>query len=385
MVYFILLLGLAQSLRRFSMEMTEQIEQLSERQTFEHVKSFHAITIQVGEPPQNLSAVILMDGKRELMVASIKGSNPSHIGLYNSSTSSSYVRIDPNKWYGDDKAILACDKVSFGNLTAQNQTFVVVSLNSKSRFDRAALPLWYDSKNDSTNFLNSLKSSGAVKVNAFTVDFENNVLTIGSREENGKKPEDAITFKVEVDTWTASFSTISVSGSTVATSNKVNFAMEQEDISGPYEEVTLFKSLAGANKTCDTSSSTCECTEDFKDFPALQFDFDGVIFTVEPRDYFSYKNGTCTFRVSDSSQWTLGAPIFEEYLSIFDGDQGTATFYRYHEIKKEEQAKPAEESNGWIIFAFICLAVLIVFAIIVLILCYCKRDDKNEGKNYNKL
>ncbi|OMJ72397.1 hypothetical protein SteCoe_29160 [Stentor coeruleus] len=258
---------------------------------------------------------------------------------------------------------------------------MIIDLNSKSKFDRAALPLWYDSKNGSKNFLNTLKSSGAVKTNAFTVDFESNVLTIGSREEENCNAEDAITLKVEIDTWTADFTTISVAGSNVSVGKKVNFALEQEDISGPYDEVNLFKSLAGNNKTCNTSLSTCECSEDFKDFPALEFNFNGVIFTVEPRDYFSYNNGTCTFRVSESSQWTLGAPIFEEYLSIFDGDQGTATFYRYHEIKKEEAAQPAEETkekgNGWIIFAFICLAVLILLAIIILILCYCRKDPND--------
>ncbi|OMJ74039.1 hypothetical protein SteCoe_27125 [Stentor coeruleus] len=391
MVYFVLLLGLAQSLKRFSMEMSEESGKFSEWQTMEHVKSFHSITLQVGQPPQNLSAVVLMDGKRELMIASVKGANPSRVELYNSTASSSYVRLDSNKWYGDDKAILACDKVSFGKMAAANQTFVVVSLNSKSKFDRAALPLWYDSKNDSTNFLNSLKNSGAVNVNAFTVDFENNLLTIGSREEESRKPEDAITFKLAVDTWTADFATISVKGSNVASNNKVNFALEQEDISGPYDEVNLFKSLAGTNKTCDTGASTCECSEDFKGFPALEFNFSGVIFTVEPRDYFSYNNGTCTFRVSDSGQWTLGAPIFEEYLSIFDGDQGTATFYRYHEIKKEEETpKPAEEteeeveeessSDGWIIFAYILLILLIILAVGVLIYCRCMKAATDYTK-----
>ncbi|OMJ72398.1 hypothetical protein SteCoe_29161 [Stentor coeruleus] len=220
---------------------------------------------------------------------------------------------------------------------------MIIDLNSKSKFDRAPLPLWYDSKNGSKNFLNTLKSSGAVKTNAFTVDFESNVLTIGSREEENCNAEDAITLKVEIDTWTADFTTISVAGSNVSVGKKVNFALEQEDISGPYYEVNLFKSLAGNNKNCDTSLSACECSEDFKDFPALEFDFNGVIFTVEPRYYFSYNNGICTFRVSDSNQWTLGAPVFEEYLSIFDGDQGTATFYRYHEIKKEEIAQSVKE------------------------------------------
>ncbi|OMJ85554.1 hypothetical protein SteCoe_13096 [Stentor coeruleus] len=375
MVYLFLLINLAYSLRKYPLHLEDQALPTSSSNGIENAKTLFAVTIQVGEPGQNISAILVMDDKKDLILASVQEDNPSEISLYNSSASKTYHEINDDYMLGDDKVELGYDKVSFGSLIANNQSFYIVDLDDDSKYDRSVLPLWFDSKNNSKNFLNTLKNEQKIEANVFSIDLWNMVLTIGDRADQDKNPEEAIKIPINTETWTCSFSNISLQGIVLDENSTFNLAIEQEGIVGPSDKIALLRSIIAEDHDCDSKNQTCQCRSDFADFPNIEFLVEGQILIIDPHNYMQYQSEYCTFDFYEGDKWILGQGLFIEYFSVFDHDEGSATFYRVHYPK-------VEESGFWIGFGLIAIGVIYGIALVFGIVWYCMKDN---SRDYTKI
>lgn len=373
MAYLFLLINLAYSLRKYPLHLEEQALPTSSSNGIENAKTLFAVTIQVGEPEQSISAILVMDGKKDLIFASVQEDNQSEISLYNSSASDTYHEINDDLILGDDKAELGYDKVSFGNLTANNQSFYIVDLDDDSKYDRSLLPLWFDSKNNSKNFLNTLKNEQKIGANVFSIDLWNMVLTIGDRADQDRNPDEAVKIPISTDTWTCNFSNISLQGSILDENKTFNLAVEQEGIFGPSEKIAILRSIIAEDHNCDSNNQTCQCRSDFADFPNIEFSIEGQVLIIDPHNYMEYQSEYCTFKFYEGDRWTLGQALFSEYFSVFDHDEGSATFYRIHYPK-------VEESGFWLGVGLIAIGAIYGIALVLGIVWYCRRDSTDYTK-----
>lgn len=95
------------------------------------------------------------------------------------------------------------------------------------------------------------------------------------------------------------------------------------------------------NKTCFLVNNTgiilFECKSKYiQNFPPVEFYFDNCKFIFNIKKIFQMYENTCIFKIKpqpnkgkqwDTNKWTLGYSFFQDYITEFDYDHKTVTFY----------------------------------------------------------
>ncbi|OMJ77110.1 hypothetical protein SteCoe_23384 [Stentor coeruleus] len=339
MVYLFLFLGLAQALRKYPLTKLENNAKVfNEGEIFE-TQGLFSIKLQVGEPPQEISAIISMSQQKEIVIPVIYGENPDNFTFFNISGSSTYSVVNSSGTFNGKSAVIANETIAFGAVKAEAQKIFIVDINNSPNKQNATLPLYFDKNGDSRSFLNSIFSNKSIDDKSFTIDLYEGTLLIGQMYNPDDADDPGIYVDIDPLTWTSYLEIIEVNFTTIANytleegkktpvdAAKVNFAIEYPYITGPGKEIDEILSLIKFNKTC--TDNVCECDEEFTGYFNFTITFNNQTISVEPHSYLVANNGSCTILITKGNKWTFGLPFFREFLGYFNFKNNTAVFFRH--------------------------------------------------------
>lgn len=338
MAYLLLILGLAQALRKYPLTRLEDAKVFSEGKIVE-TQGLFSVEIKVGEPPQIITAIICMSQQKEIVIPVINGENPNNLTFFNISGSSSYSVISSKGTFNGKSAIIANDTIAFGDVKAEGQRFYIVDINDSPNKENATLPLYFDINGDSRSFLNLIFKNKSFDDYSFTIDLYEETLLVGKMYDPDDADDPGVYVDIDPLTWTAYLEMVEVNFTIIANytleenqktpidAAKVNFAIEYPYITGPGKEIDNVLSLIKHDKNC--TDNVCQCDEDFTGYFNFTITFSNQTISVEPHSYLAVNGENCTILITKGTQWTFGLPFFREFLGYFNFKNNTAVFFRH--------------------------------------------------------
>ncbi|OMJ83965.1 hypothetical protein SteCoe_13298 [Stentor coeruleus] len=389
MVYLLLILSLAQALRKYPLTQLEDSNEVNGKGKISEAQGLFSIQLKVGNPPQNITAVICMSQQKEIVIPVINGKNENNFTFFNISNSSTYSVINSKGTFKGKSAVIANETIAFDDIKVEGQKFFIVDINDSPNQQNATLPLYFDINGDSTSFLNSIFSNQSIDDYSFTIDLYEETLLIGEIF-NPNDANDPIVY-VDIDplTWTTYLEMIEVNFTIIANytleenqktpldAAKVNFAIEYPYITGPEKEIDEILSLIKHDKNCN--DNICACDEVFTGYFNFTITFNNQTISVEPHSYLALDNGNCTILITKGTQWTFGLPFFREFLGYFNFKNNTAVFFRH----------PHNEGIIRSLIIIICSMALAILFMGFIFMCtrylVLKKNEQRENENrYNR-
>ena len=249
------------------------------------------------------------------------------------------------------------DKAQIVNLDSNNNItidFLFYYLKYKMSLDYEAIGLAYKFHDQSLSLIHNLYTNDYIDKLAFGFVTENDrggLIFFGGLPENVTENKIMTKFKVDdrKNTWGLKLSRVG---------NYINSAYAYlncglELILAPYDffnylENDYLKDYLD-NKTCSREIDQsiidykrvyyrCNC-ENIKFFPSINFIFDGKTFELKNSELFDDSYNSCDFAIqhktSNPDEWVFGAHFIKNYITLFDYEDNSISFFTKEPLKKE--------------------------------------------------
>ena len=108
----------------------------------------------------------------------------------------------------------------------------------------------------------------------------------------------------------------------------------------------------------------CDCDSVEEGFPTFFFSFGEMIIPIEGKELFNKLSRYCFFNIktynSQQNEWIIGLSIIKKYITQFDYDKGTITFYSDKPLPNINNSQNIILLLIYVIDSILCFGVIMV-------------------------